>query len=119
MKWILKLKKKCHKVKSLEQKEKEAKEYAKKHSLKITKKYLFAFRNHDKNGSGVFNKIIRYEKGEYYRDWHCDMDEEIKDSFGLGIWPDGNTKVKVKIEDWGCEVKENNGKGRVWGFEIV
>ncbi len=36
------------------------------------------------------------------------MRENKENSFGLGIFPTGNTKVKVLIEDFG-----------VWGFEIV
>jgi len=108
-----------NKKKTLEAKTKECKEYAKKYNLKITKKYLYAFRNHDLYGRGVFSKVISYEKGNYYRDWHCDMREHEENSFGLGIWPQGNTKVKVKIEDWGVAVYKNDGKARVWGFEII
>ena len=48
------------------------------------------------------------------------MRKDVENSFGLGIWPKGNTPVKVKIEDWGCEVdKRGDGKARVWGFEIT
>jgi hypothetical protein len=47
------------------------------------------------------------------------MRPDIENSFGLGIFPEGNTPVKVKIEDWGVEVNRNDGKTRVWGFEIV
>ena len=28
-------------------------------------------------------------------------------------------KVKVLIEDWGVEVNREDGKSRVWGFEII
>ena len=115
----IKRQKEIHKEKSLAQKTKEIKAYAKKHNLKIDKKYLYAFREHDKNGSGVFNKTLTYEKGKYYRDWHCDMRENLENSFGLGIWPKGNTPVKVKIEDWGVEVNRKDGKARVWGFEVI
>jgi hypothetical protein len=105
--------------KTITQKTKECKEYAKKHNLKITKKYLYAFRNHDEYGRGVFSKVISYKKGQYYKDWRCDMRKDEENSFGLGIWPKGNTKVKIKIEDWGVEVGRDDGKARVWGFEIV
>ena len=105
--------------KSLKQKTIEAKKYAKKYNLKITKKYLYAFRNHDFNGCGIYNKIISYEKGQYYTDWHCDMNSENEDSFGLGIFPKGNTAIKVKISDWGVSVNRNDGKARVWGFQII
>ena len=72
------------------------------------------------NGCGIFNKTINYEKGQYYTDWHCDMRENIENSFGLGIFPKGNTKVKISIKDWGCCVKvRNDGKCRVWGFEVL
>jgi hypothetical protein len=105
--------------KTLTQKTKECEEYAKKHNLKITKKYLYAYRNHDEYGRGAYSKVISYKKGQYYKDWHCDMRKDEENSFGLGIWPKGNTKVKVKIEDWGVEVGRDDGKARVWGFEIV
>jgi hypothetical protein len=105
--------------KTITQKTKECKEYAEKHNLKIDKEYLYAFRNHDEYGRGVYSKVISYKKGQYYKDWHCDMRKNIENSFGLGIWPQGNTKVKVKIEDWGVAVNKNDGKARVWGFEIV
>lgn len=110
---------KTHKNKTYKQKYKEACKYAEKHNLKVNKKYLYAFRNHDFNGCGFFNKTISYKKGIYYRDWHCNTDESNSISFGIGIWPKGNTKVRVKIIDWGCEVKENTGKARVWGFTII
>jgi hypothetical protein len=48
------------------------------------------------------------------------MRENEENSFGFGIWPKGNTPVKVKIEDWGVAVTvRNDGKARVWGFEII
>ena len=115
----IEVQKRNHKEKTIEQKTKEVKEYAKKHKLKFDGKFLYAFRDHDKWGRGSFNKAISYKKGKYYKDWHCNMNEKEENSFGLGIWPKGNTKVKVKVEDWGCEVSRNDGKGRVWGFEIV
>ena len=85
-----------HTEKSLKQKTKEIKEYAKKHNLKFDGKFLYAFRNHDFNGCGQFNKTIYYESGKYYKDWHCDMNENAERSFGLGIFPHGNTKIKVR-----------------------
>jgi hypothetical protein len=95
-------------------------EYAKKHNLKIDNTYLYAFRNHDMHGRGMFNSAIFYEKGKEYRDFHCDLDSEEQNSFGLGIFPKGNTKVKVKLEDFGVEVKvSDKGKARVWAFEVV
>ena len=109
----------AHQEKLLEQKRKEVVAYCKKHNLKLFKNYFYAFRNHDQYGRGEFNKTQSYQSGEYYQDWHCDMREDVENSFGFGIWPEGNTKVKVKIEDWGCAVDRNDGKARVWGFEIV
>ena len=108
-----------HQKKTWKQKRKEMREYAKKHGLKFDGKFLYAFRNHDKWGRGIFNKTIRYSPGQYYRDWHCNMDPKEESSFGLGIWPKGNTPVKVKVGDWGVAVQDNDGKGRVWGFEIL
>ena len=110
---------KVNKVKTKSQKIKEMKKYAEKHNLKFDGKYLYAFREHDQFGRGMFIKTIFYETGKYYKDWHCDMRNNEENSFGLGIWPKGNTKVRVKIEDWGCEVNRNDGKCRVLGFQIV
>ena len=39
---------------------------------------------------------------------------------GFGIWPEGNTKIKIKLSDWGTIDKNDTcGKARVWGFEII
>jgi len=94
------------------------KEYAKEHNLEIKDGYLYAFRDHNMNGSGIFRKNIYYEKGKTYRDWHCDLNPDHGNSFGLGVFPKGNTAVRVKIEDWGTGVKDSN-KGRVWEFEVL
>jgi len=111
---------KKHIPKSYEEKLEEVKLYAKEYNLTYDDKYLYAFRNHDKFGRGVYQKSRFYEKGKYYRDWHCDLNKQNTNSFGLGIWPEGNTPIKVKIEDWGTEVKDDrNGKARVWGFEVI
>jgi hypothetical protein len=59
-----------------------------------------------------------YKKGTYYKDWHCDPRADIDNSYGLGIWPEGNTPVRIKLEDFVVEVG-TDGKGRVWGFEII
>ena len=67
----------------------------------------------------MFNKIISYEKGKYYRDWKLDMRKDEANSFGLGIFPGGNTKVKVLVKDWGLKCNREDGKCRVWGFEII
>jgi hypothetical protein len=95
------------------------KAYAKKHKLEFDGEYLYAFRNHDTWGRGAFNKTIFYTKGETYRDWHCDMNPNHENSFGLGIFPKGNTKVKVNYQDWGVEVNRSDGKSRVLAFEII
>ena len=106
---------------SYSQKLGEIKEYCKKYDLEIDEKNrcFYAFREHDKFGRGMFNKIISYKKNKYYRDWHLDMRENEVNSFGLGIFPKGNTKVKVLFKDWGLRVDREDGKARVWGFEIV
>jgi len=114
-----KLQKEIHKEKTLKQKRLEVKEYAQQYNLKVDKKYLYAFRTHDHCGRGMFNKAISYKKGKYYKDWHCDMRVNKENSFGLGIFPKGNTPVKVKIEDWGVAVSRDDGKARVWGFEVI
>jgi hypothetical protein len=115
----IEIQRKNHKKKSLKEQKKEAKEYAEKYNLKIDNKYLYAYRNHNKGGRGNFNMTKVYEPGIYYKDWHCDMNKDNLNSFGFGIWPKGNTPVKVKIEDWGVSVNRNDGKARVWGFEII
>ena len=111
----LKLQEKHHKEKSDEVKLKEVREYAKHYNLKFEKDtgFLFAYRNHNINGSGMYRSNEYYEKGETYRDWHVDMDETEANSFGLGIFPKGNTQVKVHYTDWGCHVNRDDGKCRV------
>jgi hypothetical protein len=71
------------------------------------------------HGRGTFNKTISYKKGKYYKDWKCDMRKDEPNSFGLGIWPKGNTPVKVKISDWGVGDVDTNGKARIQGFQII
>ena len=104
-----------------QQKIKEIKEYCKKYNLKFDEenKCFYAYREHDQYGRGIFNKTIFYKKGKYYRDYHLDMRKDKENSFGLGIFPSGNTKVKVLIEDWGLKIDRDGGKCRVWGFEII
>ena len=104
---------------------KEAKAYAKKYGLETDDTYLYAYRNHDMHGRGMWDINKSYKKGTYYKDWRCDLDRTDSRSFGLGIYPIGNTKVRVKLEDWGTEVlglvnfATDIGKVRVWGFEII
>ena len=112
---------KVHKTLSYEEKLQKVKEYCEKYDLTIdeTNKCFYAYRNHDEHGRGNWNKTIFYKKGKYYKDWHLDMRKYIENSFGIGIFPKGNTKVKVLIEDFGACVNRKDGKCRVWGFEIV
>ena len=107
-----------HNILTLQEKQKIVEKYCDRYRLEYDNNYLYAFREHDMNGSGIFNKTISYEKNKYYRDWRCDLDPYNINSFGLGIFQEGNIKVKVKIEDIGCWVNESN-KLRVWGFEII
>ena len=115
----IKLYKQINQKKSRQQKIQEIKEYSEKYSLKFDEKYIYAFRNHDFCGRGNFIKTFFYEKGKYYRDWKCDMRSEVENSFGFGIWPQGNTPVKVSVKDWGTAVNKNDGKARVWGFTVL
>ena len=108
-----------HKEKSLEQKKAEMAAYAEHYGLYFDGKVLRAYRNHDQWGRGAYNKTISYEKGKYYRDFHVDMDPYNTASFGLGIWPRGNTLVEISVEDWGLEVPFDKGKCRVWGFKVL
>ena len=95
-------------------------EELKKHNLKFENGLLYAFREHDQWGRGAFRKTITYTEKKEYRDWRCDMNPLKENSFGLGIWPKGNTAITVKTEDWGCEVSgDADGKGRVWAFTII
>ncbi len=107
-----------NKYKTHAQKIKEAREYAKKNDLYIDANHLYAYRNHDSRGSGFHLKSIKYKEGQYYRDWHCDMRGDEENSFGYGVIPEGNTPIKIKIDDWGVEIDGSN-KARVWGFEII
>ena len=110
--------KECHLPSlSYDEKVKQVTQYAKEHDLTIEDGYLYAFRNHT-NGKGMVKTTV-YKKGTYYKDWHCDLNPEHENSYGFGIWPKGNTRVRVKIEDWGIAVNREDGKARVWGFEIV
>ena len=99
----------------------EAKKYANKHNLTIKDGFLHVFRNHDEWNRGIYNKTIFYtKKNVEYRDWHCDLDPNEENSFGLGIWPKGNVEVKVKLKDFGCGViDKDDGKARVWCFQLV
>ena len=111
---------KHHKEKTMKQKKREMAKYAKKHNLEFDGEFLYAFRMHDVFGRGTWNKNIFYEKGKYYRDWHVDMDPNEENSFGLGIWPEGNTPIKVAVDDWGLEIStDKHGKCRVWGFTVI
>ena len=112
---------KCHYDKRTEEeKRKEMTDYAKEHNLKFEENYLYCFRNHDNFGRGSFNKTIFYEKGKYYKDWHCDLSKENKNSFGLGAWTEGNTPIRIHIKDWGISLDKNeNFKIRCFGFEMI
>jgi hypothetical protein len=96
------------------------KEYANKHGLKFDGTYLYAFRKHDMWGRGSWNKTIFYKPGKYYRDWHCDENPLNKNSYGIGIWPSGDTAIKVHVADWGVAVEsQSTNKARVWGFTML
>jgi len=114
-----KLQKRKHMDKrSIAEKKDEMKTYADKYGLIFDGNTLYAFREHDSWGRGAFNKTIAYDKG-YYRDWHCDLDHDEGNSFGMGIFPKGNVKVAVTADDWGVAVKGTDGKARVWGFTLT
>jgi hypothetical protein len=115
----IEIQRKNFKEKTLKEKEEEIKEYAKEHNLEFKNNKLIAYRNHDMHNRGVWNKTISYEKGKYYKDWRCNMNKEYENSFGLGIFPKGNTKVEVKVEDWGVAVEREDGKARVFGFKVI
>jgi hypothetical protein len=108
-----------HRKISKEEKIQEMTRYAKRYKLKFDGENLYAYRNHDTKGRGSYHPTIFYENGKYYRDWHCDMRPKIKNSFGLGIWPTGNTPIKVAVDDWGLWIPYNEGKCRVWGFTVI
>ena len=115
---------KVHKTLSYEEKLQKVKEYCEQYNLELdeTNKCFYAYRKHDEYGRGVHNKTIFYEKGKYYKDWRLDMREDEICSFGLGISNNGNTKVKVLIDDFGVRINGAYapcGMCRVWGFEIV
>ena len=100
---------------------KKVKEYCKNYNLKldVKNKCFYAFREHDRYGRGKYNKTIFYERNKYYRDWHLNMRKKIENSFGLGIFPKGNTKIKVLVDDWGVWTNREDGKARVWGITVM
>jgi hypothetical protein len=100
---------------TIEDKRNEMMDYANKHNLKFENDTLFAFREHDKWNRGVYNKTIYYDEPGYYKDWHCDLNPKNENSFGLGIFPQGNTPVSVSVEDWGVVVNDSK-KARVLAF---
>jgi hypothetical protein len=90
--------------------------------LQIVNGELVAYRNHDLFGRGEFNKATFYEVGQSYEDWHCDPNPEDPNSFGLGVWPKGNTKVAVPTNKFVVAVAVGNradGKARVLAFRLV
>jgi hypothetical protein len=106
-------------VHTKEQKLENMNAYAKKYDLKIENDTLFAYRQHDNWNHGVYNRTITYDEiGKRYEDWHCDPDSNVKNSFGLGIFPNGNVEVSVHVDDWGVWVKDTN-KGRVLAFTLL
>ena len=107
-----------HNKLSYKQKLEIAKGYAKKYNLKHNSRYLYAYREHDRFDRGLHNKTMRYTQKSMYSDWRCDLNAERGCSFGLGIFPTGNVKVRIKIKDIGCWPK-NTSKLRVWAFEII
>ena len=112
--------KKVHGPKSDPIKLKEIKEYAKKHRLLFRSEYLYAYRDHDPYGRGIHNRTLIYKESAYYRDWHCDLNPNNINSFGLGIWPKGSTRIKVHYKDWGVSVVgDPDGKARVYGFKVL
>ena len=103
---------------TIEEKKDQLIKYAKKYELKFDGEYLYAFREHDFNNSGIYNKTIYYDEKKIYEDWRCNLNSEDVNSFGLGIFPEGNIEVRIKIDWLGCWV-ENSDKLRVWKFEII
>ena len=107
-----------HNILSFQQKLKLAKVYAKKYNLKFDSTYLYAYRRQDQFGRGTYNKTIFYDKKRIYQNWRCNLDPKIPFSFGSRISSEGNVKIKLKIEDIGCWIKNSN-ELRVWAFEII
>ena len=99
---------------------KRARAYAKRHGLIIKGNWLYAMREHDHRGCGIYNKTISYSKEVLNKDWHVDPRAEMTDSFGYGIWPKGgNTKVRVPLDAFVVAVNRDDGKARVGAFEVV
>jgi hypothetical protein len=94
------------------------KAYSAKHELESNIVGFCGFRNHDKWGRGAFKPNTYYLESKEYHDWRCDPREDEKDSYGLGIWPKGNTRIFVKWEDFCVEVNREDGKARVWAFSF-
>ena len=101
---------------TIEEKSDQLIKYTKEYNLEFDGKYLYAFRKHNFNNSGIYNRTIYYDKKGIYEDWRCNLDSTTKNSFGLKVFSKGN--IKVKINWLGCWV-ENSDKLRVWKFEII
>jgi hypothetical protein len=97
---------------------KRAKRYAKKHGLEIKDGMLLAYRNHSVFGLGMFSNFVYDKKGFLYEDWHCDPRSSELNSFGLGIWPKGNTAVAVPLDKFIVTVASSS-KARVLAFSIL
>lgn len=105
---------------SVEDRRAEMATYAKKWDLRFEDDTLYAYRNHDQQNRGSFNHLIHYNELKRYEDWHCDMNPENENSFGLGIWPEGNVQVSVHLDDWGTIVTNDGyGKCRVKAFTLL
>ena len=105
---------------STEDKRAEIAAYAKIWNLKFENDTLYAYREHDRNNHGRYDLSIYYDELKRYEDWHCDMNPENENSFGLGIWPKGNVQISVHLNDWGTVVLDNGkGKCRVKAFTLL
>jgi hypothetical protein len=98
-----------------EEKLEEIKFYAENYNLKFDGEYLYAFRNHE-NNRGIFGGY--YPTKGIYKDWKCDLNPYEENSYGFGIFPKGNTPVRVHYKWWGTIVNYYD-KARVWAFEMI
>jgi hypothetical protein len=112
-------------TRTISEKRAEMRAYADKWYLKFEDDILYAYRRLGGHNGDFYSHIQEYKKGIYYRNWRCDLRPDERFSFGYTIYPadrgENYVPVKVRLEDWGIAVTDDNGEGmaRVWGFEII
>ena len=108
-----------HDTRTKNEKRQEMRVYAEKHGLKFENDILYTYRRHNKKNQEMFSGGFIYnEIGKKYKNWRCDLDSYTQKSFGFYVIPNGNIKVAVHIDDWGCIINKSNDV-RVFAFTLL